>query len=199
MSTRAFSSRHCLSVGACRVAAAWATPVTFVPTRSLTLLLSLSCRPSLPNHLQSSILHTICALLPGVAAHHLARGRLSRAPRTEEPLVNSLPVRPEVLDHLTIGLAGVTRLLQRSPSAVAQATSRALPVVIAVALQDVDPPSLVAHLPVLVAGWNGRVRAEGGGEDQCVRLVGLARGAEAVLVGALGLRRACVVAIHVSV
>jgi hypothetical protein len=59
---------------------------------------------------------------------------------------------------------------------------------------DINPPSLVAHFPPLVAAYNARL---GDQEAQC-GIVQLNMGAEANLCRALHLRRAAVVGIRVS-
>jgi len=126
--------------------------------------------------------------------------------------------RPEVLAHLVLGINEVGKELSAKPplpapigsgetSTAAEdgapAIRRARPPpasplrYVFVCLSDINPATLVGHLPAAVAGWNGRNKAAGEADATGVRLVTLAKGAEALLAQALGVRRAAVVGVRV--
>lgn len=209
--------------------------------------LVLELRPSLPTHLQLTVVHTLCGLLAGVADYQLKLGRLtkkrkpvnpSRSRRQgEEAAVNQIEPppppadpkaafkernpEPEVAKHLVLGINEVSKELsiklpgtalpvpppQAAPGelttsdAPAARPPRPPPTsplrFVFVCLSDINPPSLVGHLPAAVAGYNGRKKACGETDSTGIRLVTLAKGAEALLAQALGVRRAAVVGVRV--
>ena len=128
--------------------------------------------------------------------------------------------RPEVLAHLVLGINEIGKELSIKPlslqppplaasvsagasetSATALRQPRPPPLsplrYVFVSLSDINPPSLVGHLPAAVAGWNGRNKAAGEADATGIRLVTLAKGAEALLAQALGVRRAAVLGVRV--
>lgn len=203
-------------------------------------------RPSLPTHLQQTVVHTLCGLLAGVADYQLRLGRVTTgskpvdktksrrrgdkpehrpavdlsaktATERKQTFVQNHP-RPPVLAHFVLGINDITKQLSvpgaasssraaaaqggaegdDAPAAPAAPAPPATPFkYIFVCLADLNPTSLVAHLPATVAGWNGRAKAAGKADASGVRLVTLAKGAEALLAQAFGVRRAAVVGLKV--
>jgi hypothetical protein len=177
-------------------------------------------RPAtLPNHLQTTLLHTNCSLLDGCAQHHVAKSRASKSTRkasskrsmihlSEEELLNEGPSlsttpkldgRPKILDHLVLGLNGVTKELSSLPYSSSTNEAPDTVAYVFVCHPDISPPSLVAHLPALCAVYNGKLIARGRSKDLGLRLVSLGKGAEYVLAQALGLRRVGVLAFKVRI
>lgn len=238
-------------------------------------------RPSLPAHLQETVVHTLCSMLAGAAEHHLTQGRLNRKDKpvdpkrgtrrnranpktasnltqaqTDSPAANAeggasrpaegssstetgskepapgntskdktpKPGRPPILDHIVLGINENTNALSANPRSTSKAAPPAVPVApvtetapvattstaapvprspddalkyVFVCLADINPTSLVAHIPAMVAGFNGRAKASGAADSRGVRVMTLAKGAEALLAQAFGIRRAAVVGVKV--
>lgn len=138
----------------------------------------------------------------------------------EQDLINSLPPKPPVLDHILLGINICTKHLSSPPPpAVVPTTDRPLAFLqpflaqanstpsepaseskeymayLFVCLADISPPSIVGHIPQMCAAYNGRRKALG--LEGAVTLVSLGAGAEAVLAAALGIRRCAVLGIKV--
>ncbi|KAI0319000.1 hypothetical protein OF83DRAFT_1112942 [Amylostereum chailletii] len=118
---------------------------------------------------------------------------------------------PPALQHLTIGINEVTKRLEshvrslrqtlstpRGASSPAQAIPRPPIKAIFVCRADVNPPTLVAHLPQLVAACNS-MRSDPDGGSALVTLIPFPRGAEATLAATIGLRRVAVLAIDAGI
>ncbi|KAJ6621191.1 hypothetical protein B0H10DRAFT_2019173 [Mycena sp. CBHHK59/15] len=121
---------------------------------------------------------------------------------------SSIPARPEVLSHLTIGINEVTKRLDaqiRSSrnNVVSRITDPAAPAtapppppppikVIVVCRADVDPPILIDHLPHEVAAFNSSRPSEP------IKVVPLPKGAEFALAKAIGVRRVAVIAMDID-
>jgi ribonuclease P/MRP protein subunit POP3 len=115
--------------------------------------------------------------------------------------------------HMTIGINEVTRRLELQLKSVRHSvtltttphTSPILPNIppiaaVFVCRADVNPPILLDHIPHLVAGCNSiRPGSNTQGARQPLKLVVLPKGSESALAQALGLRRAAVIAVHVSI
>ncbi|OJA19565.1 RNase P subunit Pop3 [Rhizopogon vesiculosus] len=115
-------------------------------------------------------------------------------------------------DYITIGINQVTRSLESqvkyfrksatltTASCVSQISAGPASIaVVFVCRADVNPPILLDHIPHLVAGCNStRPRSEAEGAWRPVKLITLPKDSESALARALGLRRAAVIAIHVS-
>ena len=116
-------------------------------------------------------------------------------------------------DFITVGINQVTRRLESqvksfrklvmltNASSVNQISSEFAPIaVVLVCRADVNPPILLDHIPHLVAGCNStRPRSDLEGAWQPLKLILLPKGSESAIAQALGLRRAAVIAIHVSI
>ena len=116
-------------------------------------------------------------------------------------------------DYMTLGINQVTRKLEfqarslrkiitlTTGSRVNQPSSNLPPIsVVFVCHADVNPPILLDHIPHLVAGCNStRPGSDPQGVWKPLKLIVLPEGSEPVLAQALGLRRAAVIGIHVSV
>lgn len=111
---------------------------------------------------------------------------------------------PSPLNHLTFGINEVAKLLEGHvhhqrrdslrPASSSDAPNTSSSKLVAVCLADVNPPTLVGHLPSLVAACNS---VKGCGST--IWLVPLPKGAEEALAAAAGLKRAAAIAIDVSV
>lgn len=116
------------------------------------------------------------------------------------------PTTPEILQHTTCGINEVTKKLetlskmlrQHGGSSSSDASSPRQVIdsqLVLVCSGDINPPSLVDHLPNLVATCNSARR---NGEESCTWLVPLPPGAESALAEAMGLRRVSVLSLSVS-
>lgn len=115
--------------------------------------------------------------------------------------------------HMTIGINEVTRRLELQLKSVRNSVtltttphaSSILPNIppiaaVFVCRADVNPPILLDHIPHLVAGCNSiRPESNASGARQPLKLIVLPKGSESALAQALGLRRAAVIAVHVSI
>lgn len=118
---------------------------------------------------------------------------------------SSLPARPAVLQHLSIGINEVTKRLDaqirslRRCNVVSLNTDPATeqppllaPIkLIVVCRADVDPQILIDHLPHEVAAFNSAQPPEP------IKIIPLPKGAEASLAAAAGFRRVAVIAMDV--
>ncbi|KAG9123406.1 hypothetical protein FRC07_014979, partial [Ceratobasidium sp. 392] len=113
------------------------------------------------------------------------------------PASTAIPV-PPLLKHCTFGINEVTKRLEAlaKPTLTAEAcpTSRPRLRAVLVCRSDVDPPLLIAHLPILVATCNSSLSTDSG-DDKFVKLVTLPMGAEHSLAEITGLRRVAVMAL----
>jgi len=116
-----------------------------------------------------------------------------------------LPAPPEMLSKITLGVNEVTKRLEaqvadyRRPmpgTNGAPETRKASIRFIFACIEDVDPPSTIEHLPLLVASCNAS-RPQSRPESD-IFLVPLPKNAEGNLTEAVGLRRAAVLALDVS-
>ncbi|KAI0931840.1 hypothetical protein AcW2_000629 [Taiwanofungus camphoratus] len=120
---------------------------------------------------------------------------------------NTLP-KPVILDHLTVGINEVTKVLERmvrshrqtvtagKPTNIPDSQSQSRPRLILVCRADVEPPILIEHLPHLVAACNSSRCTLPGKAREGVWLLPLPKGAELALAEAMGLRRVSAMAIH---
>lgn len=127
-----------------------------------------------------------------------------------ENSTRSIPASP--FDYITIGINEVTRKLESqiesfrklvtitTPSRVKKIPRKSAPIaVVFVCRADVNPPILLDHIPHLVAGCNSiRPKSDPQGAQEPLKLIVLPKGSEPALAQALGLRRAAIIAIHVS-
>jgi ribonuclease P/MRP protein subunit POP3 len=116
------------------------------------------------------------------------------------------PTPPEMLSKITFGVNEVTKRLEvqaaeyRQPASLSNGTPKtrkaSIRFIFACA-QDVDPPSMIEHLPLLVASCNAS-RSQPRPESD-IFLVPLPKNAEGNLTEAAGLRRIAVLALDVSI
>lgn len=122
-------------------------------------------------------------------------------PSSSSEMETSALERPEILQHLTVGINEVTKRLESqihhsrvTTVTTAESPKIALPCLklLLVCRADIDPPLIVDHLPHLVAAYNSIATAE------VVKLIPLPKGAESSLAQVIGLRRATVVGFDVG-
>ncbi|PCH33887.1 hypothetical protein WOLCODRAFT_112731 [Wolfiporia cocos MD-104 SS10] len=113
--------------------------------------------------------------------------------------------RPPILQHITLGINEVTKLLEKatqsyryngtmapgSQSARTEPPGRSR--VVLVCRGDVDPPALIQHFPYLVAACNPQTASMPG---KGTWLIALPKGAEYALAEAAGLRRVSALAVE---
>lgn len=184
-------------------------------------------RPSIPPNVQNMFLVTLLASLENTVTVKRVTRKTAKAadsvqgtdkmiesskgansspyPVTENPALPS--------DFITIGINQVTRRLESqvksfrklvtlaTASSVNQISSELASIaVVLVCRADVNPPVLLDHIPHLVAACNStRPRSDLEGARQPLKLILLPKGSESAIAQALGLRRAAVIAIHVSI
>ncbi|OSC99455.1 hypothetical protein PYCCODRAFT_1415728 [Trametes coccinea BRFM310] len=121
-------------------------------------------------------------------------------------------IPPLIVSSLSVGINEVTKRLERLASShrrivtpnshaadgIAAEGTQAAPQsrVVLACRADIDPPSLLGHIPNLVAGCNSSPAASA--SQQRTWLVPLPKGAEQTLANALGLRRASMILIEDS-
>ena len=119
--------------------------------------------------------------------------------------VIGLPAPPEMLSKITLGVNEVTKRLEAQVAEYRQPTPgtngtpetrKASIRFIFACIEDVDPPSMIEHIPLLVASCNAS-RSQSRPESDMF-LVPLPKNAEGNLTEAVGLRRAAVLALDVS-
>lgn len=128
-------------------------------------------------------------------------------PGIDVPVVSAdnTSLTPSILNHLTIGINEVTKMLELTAKAQRHAASSEPPEaatqrpstsrLVAVCLPDINPSVLVGHLPNLVAACNS---TSSSGELRRTWLVPLPKGAEQALATAVGLKRVATIAIDVG-
>jgi ribonuclease P/MRP protein subunit POP3 len=121
---------------------------------------------------------------------------------TSSPVIENL-APPS--DYITIGINEVTRRLESQVKSIRKSVTlttacpaNPIPSITAVFVcrADVNPPILLDHIPHLVAGCNPTCPESD--PRQPLKLIVLPKGSEPALAQVLGLRRAAVIAIHVS-
>ena len=184
-------------------------------------------RPSVAVNLQNAALAQILQLLEGIpqtrtearkkrkAAQHVEARKRRKVDNPETgddiSMVSAVDIgpgsvsdeTPAITRHIVYGINDVTRRLEeqvdaaRLPTVFTTATSTdSLPSpleYIFVCRADVDPPLLINHIPHLVAAFNSV------GTKRSIKLIPLPKGSETSLAKALGVRRAAVLALDVSV
>lgn len=137
-------------------------------------------------------------------ALHLRSGALVEIPdlAPSRPVRPRLPppTRPQLLDHLTVGINAVTKSLEDFSRSVRSSASPPQPPfrLIFVCRSDIDPVDLVAHIPATVAAANEAASlAPPGAWDGKAFLMQLGEGAELRLADALGLRRVAAIGLDV--
>jgi ribonuclease P/MRP protein subunit POP3 len=112
--------------------------------------------------------------------------------------------KPDLLDHITIGINAVTKKLEaqcRAPDALSPGFAHSLPlIVVLVCHADLQPPEIADHLPQLVASCNATAPLQENTDESShfVQLATVPPGSETELATALGMRRASVLAFDVS-
>ena len=117
---------------------------------------------------------------------------------------------PEILQHIKFGINEVAKLLERYISRIRQSLleKRVLedetptPLVLFACRWDINPPTLLSHIPHLVASANTLASTyhayfTGSPPLSEVKLVNLPKGSEGPLSESLGMRRVSVVALNV--
>jgi ribonuclease P/MRP protein subunit POP3 len=126
-----------------------------------------------------------------------------------DPQPSEPALLPRAWSHLLVGINEVTKRLEwqastapksvtinsSEPASSVHPSNRPVSVIFA-CIHDVKTPLLLAHLPRLVASCNSRYTALDDGRPT-IRLVPCPKGTETILAGALGFRRASVVALEV--
>lgn len=111
-----------------------------------------------------------------------------------------LHVPPPVVQHMSIGINAVTRMLERLAKALRQPpapdynTDIHCSIMVLVCRNDVNPPQLIDHIPSVVAACNSAISQT---QQTRVWLVTLPSGAETLLSNATGLRRVAALSIAV--
>ncbi|KAG8770617.1 hypothetical protein FRC12_004158 [Ceratobasidium sp. 428] len=131
----------------------------------------------------------------------------SRTNAGHEPTTESVPQTssaldaisiPSLLKHCTFGINEVTKRLESltKPTLAHEVrpTPRPRPRAVLVCRSDIDPPLLIAHLPILVATCNSSLPTDSA-DKEFVKLVVLPMGAEHSLAEVTGLRRVAVMAL----
>lgn len=133
----------------------------------------------------------------------VSRDKASTVPSSGTIMDQGLPAPPEILSKVTFGVNEVTKRLEvqaaehRQPLPLTNEARKPSIRFIFACTEDVDPPSMIEHLPLLVASCNAsrpHPRAESD-----VFLVPLPKNAEGNLTEAAGLRRTAVLALEVSI
>ncbi|KAJ7225356.1 hypothetical protein GGX14DRAFT_349878 [Mycena pura] len=183
--------------------------------------------PSVPVNIQNEALECTVSLLKGVSEYQSSKRKRKQLNTSLKPskrrkisedttamLVestlpasdSSLPARPAVLQHLSIGINEVTKRLDaqirslRRCNVVSLNTDPATeqppllaPIkLIVVCRADVDPQILIDHLPHEVAAFNSAQPPEP------IKIIPLPKGAEASLAAAAGFRRVAVIAMDIE-
>jgi hypothetical protein len=194
----------------------------------LTTRLTSQARPSIPSNTQNLFLATLLttvesAVTGGSRKSFKASARKALLPRSEiADSVEGTNASPDSIiscqltpssGHMTIGINEVTRRLELQLKSVRHSvtlttTPPASPILpdippiaaVFVCRADVNPPILLDHIPHLVAGCNSIPPGSNTqGARQPLKLIVLPKGSESALAQALGLRRAAVIAVHVSI
>ncbi|KAG8770650.1 hypothetical protein FRC12_004138 [Ceratobasidium sp. 428] len=131
-----------------------------------------------------------------------SRTNAGHEPTTESALQTSSALAailiPPLLKHCTFGINEVTKRLESltKPTLAHEVrpTPRPRPRAVLVCRSDIDPPLLIAHLPILVATCNSSLPTDSA-DKEFVKLVVLPMGAEHSLAEVTGLRRVAVMAL----
>ncbi|GAA96903.1 hypothetical protein E5Q_03576 [Mixia osmundae IAM 14324] len=158
--------------------------------------------PTLSVAVKNQALQALLSLLTGIAAPRQELHRHRRSRKRERVGIDVELHGPKLLNELIVGLNACSAHLERSIARLRRPKALPSPYndpqdlnLLLVCQDDLNPASLAAHLPGLIAVYNGLLECK---HDGGMLLVPLPAGAESKLSCALGLRRVAAIAIKAS-